>query len=49
MNHDFKLNILIDWERGWYSLGWRGWLARILLKPVLEEEAQRLEKKSPSS
>jgi hypothetical protein len=27
--------ILIKWYRGWYSLGWRGWLAKKLLEKEL--------------
>lgn len=27
--------ILIKWWRGWYALGWRGWLAHKLLEKEL--------------
>lgn len=29
--------IVIKWYRGWYKLGWRGRLARILLKKELDK------------
>jgi hypothetical protein len=37
-----KMAILIDWERGWYGLGWRGAIARWLLQAVLNAEAVKL-------
>lgn len=29
--------VLIKWWRGWYALGWRGWLARKLLAAELDK------------
>lgn len=37
-----KYQILIDWERGAYALGWRGHFARKLLAPVLRQESEKL-------
>lgn len=30
-----KEEIMIAWVKGRYKLGWRGWLADIILKPYL--------------
>ena len=29
--------LITEWWNGYYALGWRGWLAKKLLKPVIKE------------
>lgn len=34
--------LLLAWWDGEYALGWRGWLAMKLLRPVLNEEIVKI-------
>jgi hypothetical protein len=33
-----KTELLVAWAEGRHALGWRGWVARRLLEPVLNAE-----------